>query len=375
MKFRYFSGLSASGPRFLSPFVSVSVSPIIPVWCRTPFLTCSNTAPRFIAKYWSSVYQPLDKDIVREMWVQGTLKDDLGLKHRKARRVRSGSGSPLESAPMFHNRSLSELEIARDAFDHSSPELDTTEIAIYPPMNQVTDPIQPEQTQYVITSHQPPSQLPPLSLPQDPRQQMTVSPQLSYYSASDIPSPSPLPSPQYQDPAGLASNPPTESRRLGNPVSRTSPEASTSPIPISPLPPQPNSSMLTVPHTGGRAAYTNNSAYEMRVRTSSQNGGKHPPSAFPVFHQGSIQRTPSEMSHASSASFVSANSDFSDDERGTTLVARSQPPSQLPLPYEERQPTTLLEDDRSTLRDHARRMSESTSMHSSATTWEGPQAL
>ena len=81
------------------------------------------------------------------------------------------------------------------------------------------------------------------------------------------------------------------------------------------------------------------------------------------------------MSHASSASFVSANSDFSDDERGTTLVARSQPPSQLPLPYEERQPTTLLEDDRSTLRDHARRMSESTSMHSSATTWEGPQAL
>ena len=289
------------------------------------------------------------------MWVQGTLKDDLGLKHRKARRVRSGSGSPLESAPMFHNRSLSELEIARDAF--GSPELDATEIEIHPPMNQVTNP----------------SQLPQLGLPQDPRQQMAVSPQLSYYSASDIPLPSPLPSPKNRDPAGLASNPPAESRRLGTPVSRTSPEAPISLMPISPLPPQPNSSMLTVPHTGGRAAYTDNSAYEMRVRTSSQQGGgKYPPSSFPVFHQGSIQRTPSEMSHTSSASFATANSEFSDDERGTSHVVLSQ---QQPLPYEERQPTISVEDDHSTLRDHARRMSESTSIHSSATTWEGPQAL
>jgi phospholipid-translocating ATPase len=79
-----------------------------------------TSAPRFIVKYWKAVYYPLDKDLVRELWVEGNLKDQLGLKHHKARRNRSTSGSPLESAPIFNevnNRSLSELENSHDPFD------------------------------------------------------------------------------------------------------------------------------------------------------------------------------------------------------------------------------------------------------------------
>jgi phospholipid-translocating ATPase len=118
------------------------MSRYVPQYAVYVFKFISFSAPRFIVKYWSTVYQPLDKDIVREMWVEGNLKDQLGLKHRKARRNRSTSESPLESAPMFrdqHNGSLSELENARYPFDstgHSSPESDVAAKMVYPPMSE-----------------------------------------------------------------------------------------------------------------------------------------------------------------------------------------------------------------------------------------------
>jgi len=44
------------------------------------------TAPRFFAKFFQQAYLPLDRDIVREMWVMGGLKDELGIPHRRVRR-------------------------------------------------------------------------------------------------------------------------------------------------------------------------------------------------------------------------------------------------------------------------------------------------
>lgn len=82
-----------------------------------------RSAPRFLYKYASSAYAPLDKDIIREMWVGGDLKDRLGIRHRKASKNKNNSSnisdvsmSDLEMAPMFrepHARSASEVNLSQ----------------------------------------------------------------------------------------------------------------------------------------------------------------------------------------------------------------------------------------------------------------------
>lgn len=64
---------------------------------------------------------PLDRDIVREMWVYGDLKDRLGIKHRKGRK-----GGDIEVAPMFHQphaRSYSETSVLYENGRGSSTQL------------------------------------------------------------------------------------------------------------------------------------------------------------------------------------------------------------------------------------------------------------
>ena len=64
---------------------------------------------------------PLDRDIVREMWVYGDLKDRLGIKHRKDRK----KGDP-EVAPMFHQphaRSQSEVSVVYESGRGSTTQL------------------------------------------------------------------------------------------------------------------------------------------------------------------------------------------------------------------------------------------------------------
>ena len=66
-------------------------------------------APRFLVKFISTSYLPLDRDIVREMWVYGDLKDRLGIKHRRDRKE-----GDIEVTPMFHHphaRSQSEVSV------------------------------------------------------------------------------------------------------------------------------------------------------------------------------------------------------------------------------------------------------------------------
>ena len=64
---------------------------------------------------------PLDRDIVREMWVYGDLKDRLGIKHRKDRKR-----GDIEGAPMFHKphaRSHSEVSVLYENVRSSTTQL------------------------------------------------------------------------------------------------------------------------------------------------------------------------------------------------------------------------------------------------------------
>ncbi|KAF8648400.1 hypothetical protein AX16_006309 [Volvariella volvacea WC 439] len=96
-------------------------------WATVLMSVVIALAPRFFVKFWTAVYTPLDKDIIREKWVKGDLKDQLGIPHRRdvKKAKRKGSQAPflnkelergpemaLEARPMFHemhSRSLSEL--------------------------------------------------------------------------------------------------------------------------------------------------------------------------------------------------------------------------------------------------------------------------
>jgi len=306
------------------------------------------------------VYQPLDKDIVREMWVEGNLKDQLGLKHRKARRNRATSESPLESAPMFrdqHNRSLSELENARYPFDstgHSSPESDVAAKMVYPPMSEtrITNPA--KAAEYVTADHDQVS-VQHLVAPQS---EPPIPSPVSYYSVSDLPPTSPLPSPKYKLSEGNATPTAIWQQSSATNISRGTPSI---PMPTTPLPSQPGPTTLLVPSFGTRTPY-DNSSHEMRVRTPSQYESRI---ASPGHPPGHASRTASQMSYTSNGSFATANDDFlSEDDRGTInptdyqLRHGQQSISHLPL---------SAEDDQSTLTLHG--------STSEVTTWEGATAL
>ncbi|GJE99985.1 phospholipid-transporting ATPase [Phanerochaete sordida] len=143
--------------------------------------------PRFLVKFISTSYFPQDRDIVREMWVHGDLKEQLGIKHR--RDMKRSAKSDIEQAPMFHRphfRSESEVSSFHPEADRGTPPM---------PRSPATDSTHSSPS----PNHRPS----PLSAPHDDdlvtptaRQYMTPSPATfrgSYYSASNIPVPSPYP--------------------------------------------------------------------------------------------------------------------------------------------------------------------------------------
>lgn len=239
--------------------------------------------PRFIVKFASSTYYPLDRDLVREMWVLGDLKDQLGIKHRRERRK-----GDVEHIPMFeedyHERSISEVE---SIFDEASDARGT---------------YVPAGTQSPADNGTPPQNASITTLPPDknltrvdvnlnygvnegdvwdtvtPVQRVPPEPPLSrasYYSASDIPPPSPLPEANIYSPT--SSRPVTMTSVAINPVTqdfRSSQSLLPSPGSLSPH--------YTPSHTAhtnensvrsprnypGAAAYPGE--YEMRVRSPSR---------------------------------------------------------------------------------------------------------
>lgn len=161
----------------------------------SPITTDYDPAPRFIVKYVSSVYFPQDRDIVREMWVSGDLKERLGLQHR--RDIKKGAKSDLEQAPIFqrpHFRSESEVSNFQ-----SDPELHNTTVSRSAMNAGNSSPLS-------LTSTPSPtrSPAPPVAVHADEDDLLTpvaraqlipsqASFRGSYYSASNIPAPSPIP--------------------------------------------------------------------------------------------------------------------------------------------------------------------------------------
>lgn len=177
-------------------------------------------APRFIIKYYSTVYMPFDKDIVREMWVKGDLKDQLGLSHRNEKRRHGAvSAAELETAPMFsdqHARSVSELSSHQyEPANTTSPGTTAVDIPLTTRPYTDTTPPNEEQVQYLYAP-QPRQGHGERASPTSP-----ASPHPSYYSVSELPPPSPQPSPKYRLPSGeITSTPP--SRRSSIATTRAS---------------------------------------------------------------------------------------------------------------------------------------------------------
>ncbi|EGN94457.1 hypothetical protein SERLA73DRAFT_96604 [Serpula lacrymans var. lacrymans S7.3] len=173
-------------------------------------------APHFFAKFFRSVYMPLDKEIIREMWVDGDLKDRLGIRHRKE--SKNKQGMDLEYAPMFrepHARSVSEVSNLHPVYEPAltrSPadseiilrNQNTVGYASTPPLSQVDESLENLNSPYYTSGLVVP--------PKDYQSTETIhapisdSPNPSYYSVSDIPPPSPQPSPMYRYPSGEVSS-------------------------------------------------------------------------------------------------------------------------------------------------------------------------
>ncbi|KAG6819892.1 hypothetical protein H0H93_007670 [Arthromyces matolae] len=249
----------------------------ITFWATILLSATVALAPRFIVKFATTVYTPLDKEIVREMWVKGDLKDQLGLTRRRARKIPEiKEESTLEAAPMFHdtqhNRSLSDMSVSQDRYEPSpitsgpGPNKSTTTYLDTPSMSQATDlPI--PNVQYAIHQSNPdqPTHLSPNPLSN--RFEVNPSPQPSYYSASDLPPQSPLPSPRYKLSTGEITSTPSNW-----PTSLPTSEAPER-RPVSPgIPYSRSPNTLHVPGTASSAG-----SFEMQMRSRSP-PGQAPPS-------------------------------------------------------------------------------------------------
>ena len=321
------------------------------------------------------------------MWVKGDLKDQLGLSHRKDRKGKIMSGniieatmsdSNLEAAPMFanvHGRSLSDLHHAYEPAMIDSPPSATsttgqTTYSNTPPMNDIIE-LQPRElgVQYA----QPITPLKNSDLHVSPPTSNTPSPKTSYYSVTDIPIPSPLPSPKFQLPSGeITTTPP--SRRPSIATSRATSirgrgssltPTSTSPPPLS----HASGSSLPIPtqmYGNKRASANYHGAYEMQTYEEHTHGH-------------SSGRT-SQTSNASS--FATAD-DFWIDEEGASSPNYAYQHTQMlstPSPQPDwfdaqpSQPHVASqadhdEDDRSTIVADSRRGSVETP------SWEGARAV
>ncbi|KAI0684455.1 phospholipid-translocating P-type ATPase [Cytidiella melzeri] len=143
--------------------------------------------PRFLVKFVSSAYRPQDRDIVREMWVHGNLKDRLGIQHR--RDIKKAAKTDLEQAAMFHRphfRSESEISSFQPDPDHHSPALSRSPVhseGFTPPQSMPSSPGRPVEND-MLTANARASMNP-----------SAMSFRGSYYSASNIPVATPIESP------------------------------------------------------------------------------------------------------------------------------------------------------------------------------------
>ncbi|PWN49110.1 phospholipid-translocating P-type ATPase [Violaceomyces palustris] len=75
-------------PSFTFDDVGFWLAGTILFWTSILLTVAASLLPRFFARAWRCSFQPNINDIVREGWVKGTLKDELGVPHRKEKKNR-----------------------------------------------------------------------------------------------------------------------------------------------------------------------------------------------------------------------------------------------------------------------------------------------
>jgi len=308
------------------------------------------------------------------MWVSGTLKDQLGLGHRKKRKTSSLGGvktseSNLEAAPILmdpHNRSMSEL----NGYAPPSPRPPSSPL-LAESHEMVTRGPAPQNL--VISNKNVDNGLLTPNTYVDSSRAAAVSPQPSYYSASEIPPPSPLPSPKYRYPDGeVTSSPPPVARRTSQ-ASRLG--ASPHAPPNAPLPPQPQayqtpstapSSYQPPPEQQQYSAYLQPHSGHHRTGTESSVG------SLRQFGHG-YDRSGSSASYASNVSYATAEEEppwerqSNNPYQGYALTSDNDPYGGV---------TGRDDDDGSTVQGHGNQRGNNSDPRASvASTWEGGRAL
>lgn len=178
------------------------------------YSSLDSSVPRVLVKFVSTSFAPQDIDIIRYMWVKGSLKDRLGIRARHEQKVPvDGSSSGLEGTSMFsetHARSPSEVSIYEPGRQTGSgdrtPTTQTekligTSLQISATVVASSGSSHRPLTPIATTSEDDDIPIATSAAEAGDSVAMTHSPQPSYYSASDIPSPSPLPSPSIHNPS------------------------------------------------------------------------------------------------------------------------------------------------------------------------------
>ncbi|OJT03153.1 Phospholipid-transporting ATPase DNF1 [Trametes pubescens] len=315
-------------------------------WASVLISVVIALGPRFIVKFVTSTYMPLDKDIVREMWVLGDLKDQLGIQHRRERKK-----GKLEQTPIFHQpHCRSESEISHHEEDYSTPPMPRTPITDGSPRptaplmaGESPRPDKLEEGTYINRGLDENAYIHRGSPTPSLRGQLSTSPasqRMSYYSVSGIPAPSPLPEPnRYHSYTRDSAR--TTAYNTEPPMSAVS-HSSVTYGPSSPTTSAPSSATLQVPGARSpRSPSTPAEQYEMRVRTPEQHQQQQWV-GYPQQHQEPVH-TPMET----------------EDSYATAYDGYSDPGSEAPTPTAAVAPQHQQEE----------------SWRSSAYSYSGPHAL
>lgn len=317
-------------------------------WVRWIMLT-RFSGPRFLVKFITSTYMPLDKDIVREMWVLGDLKDQLGIQHRRERKK-----GKLEQTPIFHQpHCRSESEISHHEDDFSTPPMPRTPITDGSPRptaplmaGESPRPDKLEEGTYINRGLDENAYVNRGSPTPSLRAQLSTSPasqRMSYYSVSGIPAPSPLPEPnRYHSYTRDSAR--TTAYHTEPPMSAVS-QSSVTYGPSSPTTSAPSSATLQVPGARSPRSTTPSTPaeqYEMRVRTPEQHQQQQQWAGYPQQYQEPMH-TPMET----------------EDSYATAYDGYSDPGSEAPTPTAAVAPQHQQEE----------------SWRSSAYSYSGPHAL
>jgi phospholipid-translocating ATPase len=225
-----------------------------------------SLAPRFISKFATTAYRPLDKEIIREAWVCGDLKDRLGIGHRNPKKnsLANEATDKLEYVPILnppHARSgssvslMNQQELQSDG-DRTFPRSMSPDIVQPKSINSGHSPLSSASPRQHLQPND--AQRSPGSM-STPDRQLSPSPHPSYYSASEIPMPSPMPPPVYRLTSGEMSDTPPPRRSMSLRRTDNSIDLHGSPTPR-PTTQEPLQATRTSMHGG---------AYEMQIRSRS----------------------------------------------------------------------------------------------------------